>query len=257
MGTEETSCDEEGFIPFFGHELDCFGGDHAVGLFFVGAIGSEPTKGSADLAVGFGVEDEVLVGFVAAEGIDDALPGWFVVEAISADAGGDVVVVDFANAGHVVAILDEMLGKRDGVGDGSTEMLVEVVDFDLVGTEPGHDGGPAGIAERELIVGLVEADALGGEAVDMGSFDDEIAIAAEGSSEIIDGDEEDIRLFCVGAADDEDGEESGDHVDGEFSHWGRLVSREKNSGLSFGAGSVTGGRAQGIYQDLRMTDERT
>lgn len=28
------------------------------------------------------------------------------------------------------------------------------------------------------------------------------------------------------------------------------------SGLSFGGGSVTGGRAQGIYQDLRMTDER-
>ena len=37
---------------------------------------------------------------------------------------------------------------------------------------------------------------------------------------------------------------------------GSVESAVLISGLSFGGGSVTGGRAQGIYQDLRMTDER-
>ena len=74
VGPEEACCDEERFIPFFNHEPDRFGGDHAVGLFFVSTIGGEPAEGTADLAVWFGIEDEVFVGFVAADGIDDALP---------------------------------------------------------------------------------------------------------------------------------------------------------------------------------------
>ena len=213
VGPEETSRDEERFIPFFNHEFDCFGGDHAVGLFFVGAIGGEPAKGTADLAVRFGIEDEVFIGFVAANGIDDTLPGWFVVEAIGADAGGDVVVVDFTHTGHVIAILNKMLGESDGIGNGSAKILVEVVDFDLIGPEPGHDRGPAGVAEWELIVGPVKADASGGEAVDVGCFDDKITVTTQRRSEIIDGDEEDVGLFGCRSESAGEKEEASDHVD--------------------------------------------
>lgn len=41
-------------------------------------------------------------------------------------------------------------------------MGVEIVNLDSVGAEPGHDGGAAGVAERELVVGAIEADAGGG-----------------------------------------------------------------------------------------------
>lgn len=74
VGPEEAGRNEERFVPFFSHEFDCLGGDHTVGLFFVSAIGGEPAEGAADLTVRFGIEDEVFVGFVAADGIDDALP---------------------------------------------------------------------------------------------------------------------------------------------------------------------------------------
>lgn len=216
VGPEEAGRDEERFVPFFSHEFDRFGGDHAVGLFFVSTIGGEPAEGTADLAVWFGIEDKVFVGFVAADGIDDSLPRRFVIGAISADAGGDVVVVDFTHAGHVIAILNKMLGEGDGIGDRSAKMVVEVVDFDLVGPEAGHDGSPAWVAERELIVGPVKADALGGEAVDVGCFDDEIAVTTQRRSEIIDGDEEDVGFFGCGGESAGEKEEASDHVDVKF-----------------------------------------
>ena len=122
-------------------------------------------------------------------------------------------MVDFTHTGHVIAILNKMLGEGDGIGDGSAKMLVEVVDFDLVGAEPGHDGGPAGVAERELIVGSVKADALGGEAVDVGCFDDKIAVTTQRRSEIIDGDEEDVGLFGCRSDSAGEKEEASDHVD--------------------------------------------
>ena len=228
MGAEESGGYEEGLVAFFGHELDRFGSDHAVGLFFVRAIGSKPTEGSADLAMRFGIEDEMFVGFVAAVGIDDALPGWFVVEAVGANAGGNVIVVDFPDAGDVVAILDEVLGKGDDVWDFVAKVAIEIVDFDLIGTQPGHDGGPTGVAERELVVGPVESDALGGEAVDVGSFDDEVAVAAEGGGKVVDGDEEDVGAFGGG------GEGAGERRRRMIMLWRRVfvlrgrMSREKS-----------------------------
>lgn len=216
VGPEEAGRDEERFVPFFSHEFDRFSGDHSVGLFFVSTIGGEPAEGTADLAVRFGIEDKVFVGFVAADGIDDTLPRRLVIEAIGADAGGDVVVVDFTHTGHVIAILNKMLGEGDGIGNGSAKMLVEVVDFDLVGPEPGHDGGPAGVAERELIVGPVKSDALSGEAVDVWCFDHEISVTTQRRSEIIDGDEEDIGLFGCGSESAGKKEEASEHVDVDF-----------------------------------------
>ena len=72
-----------------------------------------------------------------------------------------------------------MLGKSDDVGDLVSEMAIKIVDFDLIGPESGHDGGAARIAERELVVGAVEADSLGGETIDVGSFDNEISVTTE------------------------------------------------------------------------------
>ena len=109
-----------------------------------------------------------------------------------------------------------MLGEGDGIGDGCAKMLVEVVDFDLVGPEPGHDGGPAWVAERELIVGSVKADTLGGEAVDVRCLDDKIAVTTQRRSEIVDGDEEDIGLFGCGSESAGEKEEASDHVDVKF-----------------------------------------
>lgn len=125
-------------------------------------------------------------------------------------------MVDFTHTGHVIAILNKMLGEGDGIGDGCAKMLVEVVDFDLVGPEPGHDGGPAWVAERELIVGSVKADTLGGEAVDVRCLDDKIAVTTQRRSEIVDGDEEDIGLFGCGSESAGEKEEASDHVDVKF-----------------------------------------
>ena len=109
MGAEEAGGDEEGLVFFLAHHLDDFGGDHAVSLFFIGALGFEPANGAADFSSGFGVEDEVLVGFVAALRVNRFLPRRGVVEAIGADTGRDVVVVDFSDARGEVVGFDELL----------------------------------------------------------------------------------------------------------------------------------------------------
>lgn len=78
MGAEEAGGDEEGLVFFLAHHLDDFGGDHAV-------------------------------GFVAALRVNRFLPRRGVVEAIGADAGWDVVVVDFSDASGEVVGFDELL----------------------------------------------------------------------------------------------------------------------------------------------------
>ena len=192
VGAKESGGDEEGVVLLLVHHLDCFGGDHAVGLFFIGAFGREPAEGAADLSSGFGIEDEVFVGLVATDWIHGALPGGRVVEAIGADAGGDIVVVDFSNAGHEVVFLDEALREGDGVGNGVAEVGIEIVDFDLIGAEPGHDRGPAGIAKGELVVGTVEANTARRESVNVRRLDDKVSVATERGGQVIDCDEEDV-----------------------------------------------------------------
>lgn len=213
VGAKESGGDEEGLVLLFVHHLDRFGGDHAVGLFFVGALGGEPTEGATDFAGGLGIEDEVFVGLVATDWIDRSLPGGRVVKAIGADAGGDVVVVDFSNAGDEVVFCDETLGEGDGIGESVAEVSIEIVNLDLIWSAAGHDRGPAGIAERELIVGAVEADAPGGESVDVGCFDDEVSVAAEGRGQVIDRDEEDVGFGGERGSHQEEAKkkESSDH----------------------------------------------
>ena len=48
-------------------------------------------------------------------------------------------MVDFPDAGDVVAILDEVLGKGDDVWDFVAKVAIEIVDFDLIRPQSGHD----------------------------------------------------------------------------------------------------------------------
>ena len=134
MRTEETGGDEEGFVLLLLHKLDRFGGDHAVGLFFVLAISRQPTQGGADLAVGFGVEDESLVGLVPSFRVDGFLPGRRIVEPIRPDGSGHVVVIDLAHPAGPPTVFHELLRHGHGIGNLVPEMTVQIVDLDGVRT---------------------------------------------------------------------------------------------------------------------------
>ena len=204
VGAKKSGGDEKGIVLLFVHHLDRFGGDHSISLFFVGAFGSEPAEGAADFTGGLGVKNEVFVCLVAADWVHGALPGWRVVEAIGADAGGDVVVVDFSDAGNEVVFRDKPLRQGDGVRHGIAEVGIEIVNLDFIGSETGHHRGSAGIAEGELVVGAVEANTACGESVDVGSFGDEISVATERGGEVIDRDEEDVGFAGEGGSRQEE-----------------------------------------------------
>jgi hypothetical protein len=184
--SKEADADEEGLVAMLFEELNGLGGDHAIGLFFVGAFGGEPAQGGADGFLRRGVGDEFFVGDIATRWVHDELPRGFVVEAVGADAVGDVVVVDFADASGEPAVLAEELRQRDGIRQSLAEMAVEVIDLCGIGSATGEHGGAAGIAERDLIVGAVKPHAAGREAVDM-------RCAWAIVREIVDGDEENVH----------------------------------------------------------------
>ncbi len=194
VGAEEAGGEEEGSLLFGegGEALGGFAGDQAVGLFGVGAVGGEPTEGGGDGFFGGGVGDEGFVGDVAAFGVEDGVPGGGIVEAVGADAVGDVVVVDFADAVGGAAGLAVELGEGDGVGEGVAEVAVEVVNLGGVGAEAGEDGGAGGVAEGDLAVCAFEEEAAGVEAVEVGGGEAWGAGAVEDVAEVVDGDEEDV-----------------------------------------------------------------
>jgi hypothetical protein len=134
-----------------------------------------------------GIGDELFIGDIAPFGVHDELPRGFVIEAVGANAIRYVVVVDLADAGGKPAVLTEELRQRDDIRQSIAEMAVEVIDLRGIGPATGEHGGAAGIAERDLIVGAVKAHAAGREAVDVRRVR---AVVRE----IVDGDENDVRL---------------------------------------------------------------
>jgi hypothetical protein len=194
VGAKEADGEEEGLLAegVLAEEAGGFEGDHAVGLFGIGAVGGEPAEGGADGFFGGGVDDEGFVGDVAALGVEDAVPGGRVIEAVGADAVGHVVVEDLADACGDSAAPPEQLGQGDGVGQGVAEMAVEVVNLGGVGAEASEDGGAGGIAKGELAVGAFEEEAAGVEAVEVGGGEAGGPGAAEDVAEVVDGDEEDV-----------------------------------------------------------------
>ncbi len=51
----------------------------------------------------------------------------------------------------------------DKVRDLVAEMVVGIVDLNLIGSQPGQDRGPAGLAAGDLVAGPIEADLFPGE----------------------------------------------------------------------------------------------
>ncbi len=179
VGFGEAAADEEGLGVFgaFLQVLDGEVGDHVVagalavafededlvgvgGALVIGGQDGQDAVGHGDLGVG-DVELRAVLGGV--EGFDVAVevgPGFVVVEA---------GVEELAGAEGGVAALAEELGEGDPVG-------VKVADAGGVAEDPGGVGRVAGeqrrarwVAEGELAVVAVEADALRCELVDVGA----------------------------------------------------------------------------------------
>ena len=94
----------------------------------------------------------------------------------------------------------------------------------MVGLLARHQTGPRWIANRHLAIRPIEADTARSQAVDVRGLCVGIAVAAQGGTEIVDGDEEDVGPFGGGvlrarsrrragwAKDDEDSK--GEEADG-------------------------------------------
>ena len=195
VGAKEARRDEERLVLPLLHQLDCLGRDHAVGLLLVLAVGLQPTEGTAYLAVGFGVEHEVFVRFVAPLRVDRLLPGRRVVEAVRSYAGGHVVVIDLAHPSSPPAMLHELLGHGDGMWNLVPEVPVQVVDLDGVRAQSRHHRGPGRVAQGQLIVCLEEANAGCGQPVQVRGLGNGVAVATQGARQVVRGDEEDVWLF--------------------------------------------------------------
>ena len=55
-------------------------------------------------------------------------------------------------------------------------MPIQIVDFDPVGTKPGHDAGPGRVAKRELIVGSIKSHSAGSKPVEVRGLGNHITI---------------------------------------------------------------------------------
>ena len=76
-------------------------------------------------------------------------------------------------------MVEEVLGKGCDVRDFVAKVPVQIVDLDLIRSESGHQGGPAGIAEWDLVVGAIEADSLRGELIDIWCPGDEVTVTSQ------------------------------------------------------------------------------
>lgn len=185
--SEEAYPKKKRLIAMLFQESDGLGGDHAIGLFLVGPIGSQPAERGADGFLRCGIDDEFFVGDITAFRIHDKLPRECVVEAIGADAVGHVVMVDFADAGGEPAVLTKELRQCDHTWQGFAEMTVKVINLRGIGPAAGKHAGAARIAQRDLIVGAFKLHAACCESVDVRRV---CAVVRE----IVDGNEKHIWL---------------------------------------------------------------
>ena len=109
MWTKKSGCDKERLTLFFLHQLDRFGGDHPVSLFFILPFRSQPAKGSTNLSVRFRIENQMFIGFVTPFGIDGFLPGWRIVKTIGSNRCGYIVMIDFTNSSCPPSMFHKLL----------------------------------------------------------------------------------------------------------------------------------------------------
>ncbi len=202
----EAAADEEGFggIVFSAlvEEFDGEVGDHVIACTFAVAVEDEDLVGvGGALVVGgkYG-EDAVghgdlgardvhgLAGLRWVHGFDVAVevgPGFVVVEA---------GVEELAAAQGGVAVLAEELREGDPVGMQVAHAGGVAEDLGGVRRVAGEERRARRIAERELAVVAVEADAFGGEGVDVGTMGVEAAVVAgEFGAHVVGHEEEDVE----------------------------------------------------------------
>lgn len=148
-------------------------------------------------------------------GVDLAEEAAEIVEALGERVAGGALETEapLSVAGGGVAAGLQQLGDGDGgVGNGDLAgekalFLVEdaapgvgvVADEGVAHVVAGHQGAARGGANGLAGVVAGEADALGGEAVDVGGADVFLAVAAEfGIAEVVGDDENDVRFFLRG-----------------------------------------------------------
>ena len=95
--------------------------------------------------------------------------------------------------------LFDYASESGDVGAELAEVDVVALDADGGRAQSRHEAGARGIAEGLLAVGTVEAEARGGEGVDVGAVDVVGAVAAELGAEVVDGDEENVGTLGVAA----------------------------------------------------------
>ena len=143
----------------------------------------------------------VVVVVLAGFGVFRAIPDELVVP-VAAEAGIGTGV-PFADLGGEVAFLAEDFGPERaffGVVFAARVGAFHAHGFDAVGVSAGEHGGAGGHAPG-AVVGGKEADALFGEAVDVGCFDPGVGffVATEGAVGVVVGvDEEDVGAFGGG-----------------------------------------------------------
>ena len=92
---------------------------------------------------------------------------------------------------HVIAGVAEVLGQRYPIA-AQQRRVGEVDDLGRGGIAAQEERDAGRIAERELAVRPLEADALAGQAVQVGRLDDSVAVAADPRIEIIHGNEQHV-----------------------------------------------------------------
>lgn len=207
---------------------DFVGGEDAGGNVGVGfaVFGVEGFVGVGDVEVeaegfagGFGVGDAGLGGEVVGGGVFDVGLG-AVGECVEDDVPGGVRVIgggvgDFAADAGVVAGGFHEVGEVGIVG---VFDLIKTFDAGGVGVATGPHDVAGGHAVADLDEGVIEAKALGGQAVHiwrgLGQF---AAVGADGvAAHVIGGDEQEVGLFCggEGVRQEEGGDEGGGELHG-------------------------------------------
>lgn len=166
-------------------------------------------------AMGIGLADVEQEGLVAWGG--DEVPGLFdggdgvasfgsELEVVLEDVGGGDVV--FADEGGAITGAFDDLGEGETDGVGITGEMAGVVGVAVVAVgvivQSGHDDGAAGAAAGGGGVGVGKHGAIRSECVDVGCFDDVVAITAQGRAKVVRDVKHDVFLGSVKRDDDVD-----------------------------------------------------
>ena len=98
---------------------------------------------------------------------------------------------DLAEQLHVVAVLAELFGQRDPIPPQEGRPgEIDRLGGRRIAAQQERDA--AGIAQRKLTIGPLEADTVAGQAIQVGCLHQWIAVAVDAAVQVVHGDEEHI-----------------------------------------------------------------